>query len=96
MQRGSIGQLVEISSDELNLMQYACGYVPFKLIREHKTRQGRKYENFVECLGNMAVVSELGDHDLFSYTKVWFETVNRGGLFPLNDKTFLFFIEIER
>ena len=36
-------------------------------------------------------VSELGDPDLFSYTKVWFETVNRGGLFLLNDETFLFF-----
>ena len=34
--------------------------------------------------------------DLFSYTRVWFERVNRGGLFPLNDQTFSLFIEIEK
>ena len=58
-------------------------------------RQGQKAECFVECLGNMAVVSD-DSHDFLSYTKSWFYKVNRGGLFPLNDETFMFFIEIEK
>lgn len=33
---------------------------------------------------------------ILSYTRFWFETVNRGGLFPLNDETLLFFVEIEK
>ena len=35
------------------------------------------------------------DDDLFSYTKVWFEKINRGGLFPINEQTFHFFISVE-
>ena len=41
----------------------------------------------------MAVKGE-GD-DVLAYTKIWLENVNRGGLFPLSDEAFRFFIEIE-
>ena len=41
----------------------------------------------------MAVEGERGD--VLEYTRKWFQQVNRGGLFPLNDGTHLF-IEIER
>ena len=42
----------------------------------------------------MAVEGE-GD-DVLTYTRKWFNQVNRGGLFPLNDNTFTLFIEIEK
>ena len=42
----------------------------------------------------MAVQGE-GD-DLQEYTRKWFELVNRGGLFPLNDETFRFFVQVEK
>ena len=80
---------VEIPADELNVMQYACGYVPYKLIKKYEGRKGDRHANILECLGNMAVTSDVHDPDLLSYTRLWFETVNRGGLFPLNDETFL-------
>ena len=44
----------------------------------------------------MAVMSEDHNPDLPSYTRFWFENVNRGGLFLLNGETFLFFVEIEK
>ena len=43
----------------------------------------------------MAVTSE-DDSDYLTYTRVWIEKINRGGLFPLNDKTFRLFTEIEK
>ena len=77
-------------------MQYACGYVPHKLLKRYESRTGGKAKHFVECLGNMAVVCEDHDGDLLAYTKLWLERVNRGGLFPLNDETFHLFIKIEK
>ena len=47
------------------------------------------YDRFVECLGNMAVCSENEHDDLLSYTKEWINKVDRGGLFPINEKRFL-------
>lgn len=57
-QKKTAEQQGEIPADELNAMQYACGYVPFKLIKKY---EGKKSKHFL-CLGNMAVVSE--GHDL--------------------------------
>ena len=76
-------------------MRYACGYVPHNLLKKYEKLKGLKEKHFVECLGNMAVVSEE-DLDYLSYTKLWMEKVNRGGLFPLNYQTFKLFIEIEK
>ena len=77
-------------------MQYACGYVPHKLLKRYESRRGAKVGRFVECLGNMAVVCEDSDPDLLAYTRLWIERVNRESLFPLNDETFHFFVQIEK
>ena len=83
-----------MSKDELNVLQYVGGYVPHSLLKKYEKRSGTKYEQFITCLGNMAVLSE---HDCFlEYTKEWVQRVNRGGLFPLNNTTYLFFISIEK
>ena len=38
-----------------------------------------------------------GENDDFeSYTRQWFDLVNRGGLFPLNDQSFAFFVAVEK
>ena len=62
-----------LSTDELNAMQYACGYVPHKLLKRYESRRGPKVSRFVECLGNMAVVCEDSDPDLLAYTRLWIE-----------------------
>ena len=40
--------------------------------------------------------SDVGSEDFLSYTREWLEKVNRGGLFPLNDETFGFFVLLEK
>ena len=85
---------VEMSTDELNTVPYAAGYVPHALLRKYEKRKGNKYEMFIECLQDMAVASE--DNDFLEYTKKWFSQVNQGGLFPLNHITYQLFIEIEK
>ena len=84
-------QSLELPSDELNALRYACGYVPYALLKWYEKRSSNKYDEFIECLGEMAVHSDVGSEDFLSYTREWLEKVNRGGLFPLNDETFVFF-----
>lgn len=91
---GEPSPLPELSSDELNAMRYACGYVPRSLLKKYESKSGEVYSQYVQCLGDMAVEGE--GSDLLQYTRKWFDQVNRGGLFPLNDNTFTLFVEIEK
>ena len=79
--------------DELNVLRYACGYVGRKLLKQYEKKHEDVAVQYVACLGEMAVEGE--GSDVLSYTKQWLELVNRGGLFPLSDEAFRFFIEIE-
>ena len=88
-----IGEL-SMSKDELNALRYAGGYVPHVLLKRFEKRVGQKYDQFVECLGELAVSS--GQEDFLEYTREWMEKVNRGGLFPLNNTTFSLFVSIEK
>ena len=49
-----------LTEDELNALRYACGYIPHNLLKKFQRRSGTKYDQFVECLGEMAV---CGDND---------------------------------
>lgn len=70
--------------------------MPHKLLKKYEKMKGKKVEQFVECLGEMAVERPGEQSDFFEYTKEWIRKVNRGGLFPLNDATYQLFIAIER
>ena len=83
-----------LTEDELNVLRYACGYVARALLKRYEQRSGEVNSQYVACLSEMAVDGE-GD-DVLSYTKTWFEKINRGGLYPLNEKAFIFFTEIEK
>ena len=41
------------------------------------------------------MVQRESANDVLGYTKEWIDKVNHGGLFPLNDITFLFFVSVE-
>lgn len=84
----------ELTSDEANALRYACGYVARSILRKYETRNGDVYSQYVQCLGDMAVEGE--GSDVLLYTRKWLDQVNRGGLFPLNDSTFTFFVAIEK
>lgn len=63
-------------------------------LKKYETRCGDKYSEYVQCLGDMAIEGE-GD-DVLTYTRKWLDQVNRDGLFPLNNNSFSFFVEVEK
>ena len=93
--QSSASSAILFTDDELNAMRYACGYIPHVLLKKYEVRDAGVFSQYIECLGNMAVEGSEGD-DLLAYTRKWFTLVNRGGLFPLNNNSFLMFIEIEK
>ena len=64
-------RVTEMTTDELNALQYAAGYIPHALLKKYEKRTGQKYEEFIECLGYMAVQSEYTD--FLEYTNKWIE-----------------------
>ena len=84
----------ELTVDELNALRYACGYVTRTILKKYEVMSGEVASQYIQCLGDMAVEGE-GDN-VQAYTKRWFEIVNRGGLYPLNDETFWFFVQVEK
>ena len=82
-----------LSGDEQNILRYACGFVPMRLIHRFSKQQGCKAASFVECLSHMAVDGPQSSfHD---YTREWTIITNRGGLYEVNDCAFQLFVTIE-
>lgn len=81
-----------LTEDELNAVRYSCGYIPHALLKKYETRCEDMYSEYVQCLGDIAIEGE-GD-DVLTYTRKWLDQVNRGGLFPLNNNSFSFFVEV--
>ena len=85
---------IMFTADELKILRYASGFVPYKLIKRYKTKSGEKFYHFKDCLQGMAVNSDE-NQDFLEYTKSWIDKVNRGGLFSVNNETFNLFIAVE-
>ena len=66
-------------------MRYACGYIPYKLLKKYENKTREIYSQYLQCLVDMAVEGEV---DFLGYTRKWLDQVNRGDLFPLNEKAF--------
>ncbi len=84
---------VELSADEENVVRYASGYVGMKLMKQLRMVKGSKAAQYRECLSHMAKTGE--DSSFYAYTTKWIDTVNRGGLFEVNDGTYNFFKAVE-
>ena len=80
---------VVMSSEEENAVRYASGYVAMKLMKELMKKDTESAAQAVECLLHMAVQGE--EADFYAYTREWVKTVDRGGMFHINDLTFFFF-----
>ena len=87
-------RLEELSRDEENALRYACGYVPFKLLRKYQKQSHDKAVKFVTCLRNMAV-EDQEEGSFEDYTMQWLQKVNRGGLFCVSTQCYDFFRAIE-
>ena len=86
-------QCQELDEEEEQIVRYAAGFVPMSLLKKHEKGSTDRSVEFVECLSKMAV---NGDESSFlSYTLEWSRTVNRGGLFEVNDEAYRLFKRIE-
>ena len=56
----------QFTSEELNALRYACGYVAHKLLKKYEKRGGDKANQFEMCLSEMSVVGDSSD--LLAYT----------------------------
>ena len=82
-----------ITMDEENILRYAAGYIPFKLLKYYETKSSESTVGIIECLSALAVNGE--ESSLLEYTRKWIWLLNRGGLFEVNDTAYTFFKEIE-
>jgi len=90
--------LVELTADEENVIRYACGYVVRKLHQKFLKQHGEKCVSFVECLTQMRANSHEDSVPVTSfmeYTMQWVKIINRGGLYEINNESYLLFKEIE-
>lgn len=80
--QGQASSAVEVpatlTTEEENILRYACGFVPFKFLKRYEKQSSDKAVQFVECLSSMAV---NGQETFQDYTTEWTRKVNRGGLF---------------
>ena len=74
-------------------MRYAAGYVAKSIKQRYEKLDTDEAAEIVECLSQMAV--EGPGTSFYDYTRDWTKKVNRGGLFEVNESTFLLFCSIE-
>ena len=83
----------KLSSEEKNIIRYVSGFVPLKLMKKYRKVKGAKAGDFVECLSHMAV--DGPESSFYDYTKEWIKLVDCGGLFNVNDNSYVFFRALE-
>ena len=83
----------QLTTDEESIIRYAAGYVPFKLLKKYEKSSSDVAVSAVECLSSMAINGE--ESSLLEYTTQWTTLVNRGGLYEINDATYMLFRDIE-
>ena len=84
---------IVMGAEEENAVRYASGYVSLKFMKTYMHSDSTKAAQFVECLSNVAVGGE--ESDFYQYTTEMLRSVDCGGLFHINDISFLFFRAIE-
>ena len=84
---------VRMLADEENAVRYASGYVAMKLCKKLEKSKGSKEVRFKQCLSAMANGGD--DSSYYAYTLEWFNAIDRGRLFYMNDAAFQFFRSIE-
>ena len=85
-------EVVNATGDELNVVRYVGGYVVRSLLKKYERKKRCEvHSQIIACLGELAVEGE-GD-DVLTYTRKWFDLVNRGGLYPINDVAFTLLVK---
>ena len=84
-----------LSAEEEQALRYVAGYIPMKLKKQYaKQPNNVRALKYMECLHSMNE-EEGDDVEFLQYTKLWVEQVNRGGLYLVNNDTYLVFRAME-
>ena len=82
-----------LKADNEQAVRYVAGYVAMALKKKYaKLPNDTTAVQYLNCLTTMHELDEENDRELPGFlecTKLWVEKVNRGGLFLVDDKTFL-------
>ena len=76
-------------AEEENVIRYVSGFIAHKLLQVYKKDHSPRDALYVEYLTSMAVSGP--ESNFYDYTKMWIHLVDRGGLFVVNDNSYLFF-----
>ena len=91
------GASAVLSIQDEQALRYVAGYAVMKLKKYLKMKGSPQAITFFECLAATHEEEEKADEDItyLQYSKTWVEKVNRGGLFTVNDNTYLLFQAME-
>lgn len=89
----------DLSCDECNAVRYAAGYITKKILERYKKVNSCTAAHFVECLSQMKMVGHrhesIEDCSFYDFSLEWMANIDRGGLFYVDDKSFMLFKAIE-
>lgn len=91
--------IAALKADDEQAIRYVAGYVALMLRKKYSKHVNDAMAiQYVNILTQMHEVEEDNDEELpgfLEYTKLWIARVNRGGLFLVDDNTFLLFRAME-
>ena len=88
----------QFTPEEENALRFAVGYLPFKLLKRHKTGSSEKSIAYCQFLREIQAVSASSDHEAYTfhdYTSKWLEKIDRGALFRVSDSFYCLFGLVE-
>ncbi len=88
-----------MSTDEQHFLDHVGGYVLKKIHTKYQHKTDDISHQFVSLVKERTMQHQDTDcsrEDVLAYTRQWFSIVNRGGIYPINDVAFLFFVDVEK
>ena len=85
---------ISLSEKDEKVIRYVAGYIPVSLHKKLERSSNPHKEEFIVCLWSMCEDDTTCD-DFLSYTKTWISRVDRGGIFPVNNTSYLLFKQLE-
>ncbi|XP_066301667.1 uncharacterized protein [Branchiostoma lanceolatum] len=86
-----------MSEAEEQVLRYVAGYIPHALLKRYKKCNNKIAKLYVSVLEQWKVSgTRHSDTSFLKYTEGWVNAVDRGGLFNVTDKVYLFFRAMEK
>ncbi|XP_006823873.1 uncharacterized protein LOC102805596, partial [Saccoglossus kowalevskii] len=86
---------VSLSNEEKQALRYFAGYIPFKIMKKLNRAKGGMTQ-LSDIIDDMRETDNDHSGGCMAATKTWLHKQDRGGLFNITDRVFLFFEEVEK